>query len=78
MEYIAPVWNCLEEWNHIDHVHVMFRAQPKTELSKFIKYIKVPASRLLKKSIRKIREKLWKEAFWSPEVSPSDSRRSAG
>ena len=37
-EYIAPRYGIvLEEWNHdIDHVHVMFRAQPKTELSKFI------------------------------------------
>ena len=35
----------LEEWNHdIDHVHVMFHAQPKTELSKFINAIKVPAA----------------------------------
>ena len=36
-EYIAPNYGIvLEEWNHdIDHVHVMFRAQPKTELSKF-------------------------------------------
>ena len=35
-EYIAPNYGIvLEEWNHdIDHVHVMFRAQPKTELSK--------------------------------------------
>ena len=31
-EYIAPRYGIvLEEWNHdIDHVHVMFRAQPKT------------------------------------------------
>lgn len=38
-EYIAPNYGIvLEEWNHdIDHVHVMFRAQPKTEISKFIK-----------------------------------------
>ncbi|WP_394283339.1 IS200/IS605 family transposase, partial [Frisingicoccus sp.] len=37
-EYIAPNYGIvLEEWNHdIDHVHVMFRAQPKTEISKFI------------------------------------------
>ena len=36
--YIAPNYGItLEEWNHdIDHVHVMFRAQPKSEISKFI------------------------------------------
>ncbi|MDY2886636.1 MAG: IS200/IS605 family transposase, partial [Bariatricus sp.] len=37
-EYIAPNYGItLEEWNHEeDHVHVMFRAQPKSEISKFI------------------------------------------
>ena len=56
----------MEEWNHdIDHVHVMFRAQPKTELSKFINAYKSASSRLLKKEYPEIWEKLWKEAFWS-------------
>ena len=33
-EYIAPKYGItLEEWNHdVDHVHVLFRAQPKSEL----------------------------------------------
>ena len=40
----------LEKWNHdLDHVHVMFRAQPKSELSKFINAYKSASSRLLKK-----------------------------
>ena len=54
-EYIAPGYGIvLEEWNHdADHVYVMFRAQPKTELSKFINAYKSASSRLLKKSIRK-------------------------
>ena len=36
-EYIAPNYGIvLEEWNHdIDHVHVMFRAQPKTGVRVF-------------------------------------------
>ena len=39
----------LEEWNHDkDHVHVMFRAQPKTELRKFINACKSANHRLLK------------------------------
>jgi len=66
-ENIAPSYGItLEEWNHdIDHVHVMFRAQPKSELSKFINAYKSASSRLLKKEYPAIREKLWKEAFWS-------------
>ena len=36
--------------NHdINHVHVMFRVQPRTELSKFINAYKSASSRLLKK-----------------------------
>ncbi len=42
----------LEEWNHdIDHVYVMFHAQPKTELSKFINAYKSASSRLLEKGV---------------------------
>ena len=66
-EYIAPRYGIvLEEWNHDqDHVHVMFRAEPKSELSKFINAYKSASSRLIKKEYPQIREKLWKEAFWS-------------
>ena len=46
-------------------VHIMFRAQPRTELSRFINAYKSASSRLLKKEYPQIREKLWKEAFWS-------------
>lgn len=49
----------------VDHVHVMFRAQPKSELSKFINAYKSASSRLLKKEYLQIRERFWKEAFWS-------------
>ena len=56
----------LEEWNHDkDHVHVMFRAKPSSELSKFINAYKSASSRLLKKGHPEIKDKLWKEAFWS-------------
>ena len=43
----------------------MFRAQPKSELSKFINAYKSAGSRLLKKEYPEIKSKLWKEAFWS-------------
>ena len=66
-EYIAPNYGItLEEWNHDkDHVHVMFRAQPKSAISKFINAYKSASSRLLKKEYPEIREKLWKGSFWS-------------
>lgn len=56
----------IEEWNHdIDHVHILFRAEPKSELSKFLNAYKSASSRLIKKEFPEIREKLWKEMFWS-------------
>jgi len=66
-EYIAPKYAIkVEEWGHdIDHVHVMFTAQPKSELSKFINAYKSASSRLIKKEFPQIRQMLWKEYFWS-------------
>lgn len=65
--YIAPGYNItLEEWNHdVDHVHVLFRAQPNTEISKFLNAYKSASSRLIKKEFPQIRRSLWKEMFWS-------------
>ena len=69
-EYLAPNHGItLEEWNHdIDHVHVMFRVQPKTEISKFINAYKGASSRLIKKEYPEIKEKLWKGALWSQSL----------
>ena len=66
-EYIAPNCNItLEEWNQDkDHLHILFRAHPNTEISKFINAYKSASSRLLKKEFPQIRQKLWKEHFWS-------------
>lgn len=66
-EYIAPNYKIeLVEWNHDkDHVHILFKGQPKTEMSKFINAYKSASSRLLKKEFPIIRQKLWKEMFWS-------------
>ena len=65
--YIAPSYKIeLVEWNHDkDHVHILFKAHPNTEISKFINAYKSASSRLLKKEFPQIRQKLWKECFWS-------------
>ncbi len=64
---IAPNYNItLQEWNHdIDHVHILFKAHPNTEISKFINAYKSASSRLIKKEYPEIKQKLWKEYFWS-------------
>ena len=65
--YIAPNYNItLLEWNHDgDHVHVLFKAHPNSALSTFINAYKSASSRLIKQEFPAIRQKLWKEYFWS-------------
>ncbi len=66
-EYIAPNYNItIVEWNDdIDHVHILFKGHPNTELTKFINAYKSASSRLIKKEFPQIRTKLWKEYFWT-------------
>ena len=66
-EYISPKYKIvLEDWNHdIDHVHLLFRGSPNTEISKFINAYKSASSRIIKNEYPIIRKQLWKEYFWS-------------
>ena len=66
-DYIAINYNIsVVEWNEDqDHVHILFKAQPNSELSKFINAYKSASSRLIKKEYPEIREQLWKGYFWS-------------
>lgn len=66
-EAIAPAYKIeVLEWNHEqDHVHILFKAQPKTELSKFINAYKSASSRVLKKEFPSMRKQLWQDMFWS-------------
>jgi putative transposase len=66
-EYIAPNYNItLIEWNDDeDHIHILFKAHPKSELSKFINAYKSASSRLIKKEYPSVRNRLWKERFRS-------------
>lgn len=66
-EYISLNYNItLQEWNHDkDHIHILFKGHPNTELSKFINSYKSASSRLIKKDYQQIKQKLWKEYFWS-------------
>ncbi len=66
-ERIQPKYNITrQEWNHDkDHIHVLFKGNPNTEISKFINAYKSASSRLIKKEYPQIRKQLWKEYFWS-------------
>ncbi|TKH78876.1 IS200/IS605 family transposase [Bacillus cereus] len=56
----------LIEWNHdVDHVHILFKAHPNTEMTKFINAYKSASSRLIKRDFPRVKTKLGKEMFWS-------------
>lgn len=56
----------LEDWNHdIDHLRILFNANPNTNISKFINAYKSASSRIIKKEFPEIKHQLWKENFWS-------------
>ncbi|AKR12511.1 IS200/IS605 family transposase [Bacillus thuringiensis] len=56
----------LVEWNlDVDHVHILFKAHPNTEMTKFINAYKSASSRLIKRDFPQVKKKLWKEMFWS-------------
>lgn len=65
--YIAPNYNiALSKANgESDHIHILFKAHPNSEISKFINAYKSASSRLVKKLFPEIKDKLWKETFWS-------------
>ncbi|PNE98268.1 IS200/IS605 family transposase [Enterococcus faecium] len=55
----------LVEWNHDkDHVHIMFKAQPKTELTKFINAYKSASSRLINVTFQESNN-FFGRMFWS-------------
>ena len=56
----------LEEMNHdSDHLHILFRGEPKSNISKFINGYKSATSRKVKELYPYVLEKLWKSQFWS-------------
>ena len=56
----------LTEWNHDgDPIHVLFKAHPNTEMSKFLNAYKSASSRLIKRDFPHVKRRLWKEMFWS-------------
>lgn len=56
----------LEEMNHdCDHLHILFRAEPNSNISKFINGYKSATSRKVKEIFPEVNKKLWKSQFWS-------------
>lgn len=66
-ETIGTSYNLhLEELNHdLDHLHILFRAEPKSNISKFINAYKSSTSRKIKELFPYVTEKRWESKFWS-------------
>lgn len=66
-QYISPRYNIsLIEWQaKTDRIKITFSAHPNTELKKFVNAYKSAASRLIKKDLPEIVDKLDNWQFWS-------------
>lgn len=55
---------CIE--TNLDHIHLLFKAKPQTDIIKFINNWKSATSKALRNKFKKqIKNKLWKDVFWS-------------
>ena len=51
---------------NLDHIHILFKAKPQTQIIKFINNWKSATSKVLRRMFAKqIKKKLWKNMFWS-------------
>lgn len=49
-----------------DHVHILFKAKPTTDLSKFINVLKGSSARRIRNEFHdEIKDKLWGDSFWT-------------
>lgn len=48
-----------------DHMHILFKATPKAELSKIVNSIKGASSRRMRSEFPELKKLLWDDSFWS-------------
>jgi len=48
-----------------DHIHILFKCKPQTDLIKFINSLKGATSRVLRNEFPKLKNILWGDSFWS-------------
>ena len=49
-----------------DHIHIIFKAKPTLNIPKYLNAIKTITSREIRRNFPEVKQKLWKDAFWSP------------
>ena len=48
-----------------DHTHILFKAKPNSDLIRFINSLKGATSRVIRTKFPEVKQKLWKDIFWS-------------
>ena len=49
-----------------DHFHLIFKAKPTLNIPQYIRAVKTITSREIKRNFPEVKQKLWKQSFWSP------------
>jgi len=65
---IAESYGCevLAIETDLDHIHILFKAKPQTDLLKFINNWKSATAKVLRRKFAvKLKNKLWGDSFWS-------------
>jgi len=65
---IAESYGCevLAIETDLDHIHILFKAKPQTDLLKFINNWKSATAKVLRRKFAvKLKNKLWEDSFWS-------------
>lgn len=48
-----------------DHVHILFKAKPTTDLAKFVNAVKGASSRRIRNEFPELKDELWGGSFWN-------------
>ena len=65
-EIIDYGWKRKNQETDIDHIHILLKCKPQTDLIKYINSLKGVTSRLLRQEFTELKKILWGEHFWSP------------
>lgn len=49
-----------------DHFHLIFKARPTLNIPQYIRAVKTITSREIKRNFPEVKQKLWRQSFWSP------------
>jgi len=57
--------NILNQECSKDHVHIIFKAKPTLDAPRYLNALKTITSREIRRNFPEVKERLWKDAFWS-------------